>query len=85
MNSFFLESANSALLFNHEYFCSHLFSSFLYACPGRTDGAICSYTEEDRKTYLQELKEEGVTNIDMEATVIGAMCNAVGECGGGVE
>lgn len=31
--------------------------------------------------YLQELKEGGVTNIDMEATVIGAMCNAVGEWG----
>ena len=46
---------------------------------GRTDGALCGFTEGDKNAYLQELKEKGVTNIEMEATIIGAMCNAVGE------
>ena len=46
---------------------------------GRTDGALCSYSESEKIAYLQELKEKGVTNIEMEATIIGSMCNAVGE------
>ena len=50
-----------------------------YVGQGRTDGAICGYTEGDKNAYLKRLKEEGVTNIEMEATIIGSMCNAVGE------
>lgn len=48
---------------------------------GRTDGALCTYTESDKNAYLQQLKEKGVTNIEMEATIIGSMCHALGKCG----
>lgn len=53
-----------------------------YEGQGRTDGALCSYSESEKNAYLQELKEKGVTNIEMEATIIGSMCNAMGVPGG---
>ena len=46
---------------------------------GRVDGALCDYSYQDRVDYIKKLKEAGVTNIEMEATVIGSLCNYVGE------
>lgn len=39
---------------------------------GRTDGAFCEYTEEDKMEYLKMLHEKGVRNIEMEGTVFAA-------------
>jgi uridine phosphorylase len=43
-----------------------------YEGQGRTDGAFCEYTEEDKMEYLKMLHEKGVRNIEMEGTVFAA-------------
>lgn len=45
---------------------------------GRLDGALCSYTEKEKQEYLRAAHAAGVRNIEMESTVLGAMCNACG-------
>uniref|UniRef100_A0A8B9YHI1 Uridine phosphorylase n=1 Tax=Bos mutus grunniens TaxID=30521 RepID=A0A8B9YHI1_BOSMU len=45
---------------------------------GRLDGALCSYTEKDKQEYLQAAYAAGIRNIEMEASVFAAMCNACG-------
>lgn len=40
----------------------------------RTDGAFCEFTEEDRIKYLRQLQENGVVNIEMEATAMASLC-----------
>lgn len=45
---------------------------------GRLDGALCSYTEEDKQEYLRAALAAGVRNIEMESTVFAALCRACG-------
>ena len=51
---------------------------------GRLDGALCSYTEKDKQEYLRSAYAAGIRNIEMEASVFAAMCNACGLRGGSV-
>ncbi|XP_033026401.1 uridine phosphorylase 1 isoform X1 [Lacerta agilis] len=49
-----------------------------YEGQARLDGAICSYTEEEKAQYLTAAYKAGVRNIEMESSVFAAMCNIVG-------
>ncbi|XP_025146603.3 uridine phosphorylase 1 isoform X6 [Bubalus bubalis] len=49
-----------------------------YEGQGRLDGALCSYTEKDKQEYLLAAYAAGIRNIEMEASVFAAMCNACG-------
>ncbi|XP_076334106.1 uridine phosphorylase 2-like [Tachypleus tridentatus] len=49
-----------------------------YEGQGRLDGAFCEYKEEDKMKYLEFLKTQGVTNIEMESLAFAAMCNYSG-------
>ncbi|XP_053223439.1 uridine phosphorylase 1-like isoform X1 [Podarcis raffonei] len=49
-----------------------------YEGQARLDGAICSYTEEDKMKYLKAAHEAGVRNIEMESAIVAAMCNLSG-------
>lgn len=53
-------------------------TSDFYEGQGRLDGALCSYTEKEKQEYLRAAHAAGVRNIEMESTVLGAMCNACG-------
>lgn len=48
------------------------------AGQGRLDGALCSYTEQDKQEYLRAAHAAGVRNIEMESSVLAAMCSACG-------
>lgn len=41
---------------------------------GRLDGALCSFSTEEKLEYLRKANEAGVRNIEMESTVFAAMC-----------
>ena len=48
---------------------------------GRLDGALCSFSTEEKLEYLRKAHEAGVRNIEMESTVFAAMsrvCNLKG-------
>ncbi|XP_044257979.1 uridine phosphorylase 1-like [Tribolium madens] len=49
-----------------------------YEGQGRTDGAFCDHTEEDKFNYLKELQNRGVTNIEMEAVAFAAFTHYAG-------
>uniref|UniRef100_A0A8C5RK33 Uridine phosphorylase n=1 Tax=Laticauda laticaudata TaxID=8630 RepID=A0A8C5RK33_LATLA len=49
-----------------------------YEGQARLDGAICTYTEEEKMQYLKEAHMTGVRNIEMESSVFAAMCNLSG-------
>ncbi|XP_062986633.1 uridine phosphorylase 1-like isoform X2 [Elgaria multicarinata webbii] len=49
-----------------------------YEGQARLDGAICSYTEEEKQQYLKAAFKAGVRNIEMESSVFAAMCNLSG-------
>lgn len=49
-----------------------------YEGQGRLDGAFCDYTEKDKMAYLHKLRDHGVINIEMEATVFAAMTHHAG-------
>uniref|UniRef100_A0A8D0BUM3 Uridine phosphorylase n=2 Tax=Salvator merianae TaxID=96440 RepID=A0A8D0BUM3_SALMN len=49
-----------------------------YEGQARLDGAICSYTEEEKMQYLKAAYDAGVRNIEMESSVFAAMCNLSG-------
>ncbi|XP_045443129.1 uridine phosphorylase 1 isoform X1 [Pipistrellus kuhlii] len=49
-----------------------------YEGQGRLDGALCSYTEQDKQEYLRAAHAAGVRNIEMESSVFAAMCSACG-------
>lgn len=42
------------------------------------DGAFCNYTEEQKNEYIQHLKDNGVTNIEMESLAFAALTNNAG-------
>ena len=56
----------------------HLFPSLCLSGQARLDGAFCSYTEKDKQDYLKRANEAGVCNIEMESTVLAAMCKLSG-------
>ncbi|KAG9468594.1 uridine phosphorylase 1 [Eleutherodactylus coqui] len=49
-----------------------------YEGQARLDGAICSYTKEEKTQYLKAAYEAGIRNIEMESSVFAAMCNLSG-------
>ncbi|XP_023333543.1 uridine phosphorylase 1 [Eurytemora carolleeae] len=49
-----------------------------YEGQGRLDGAICEYTEKDKMAYLNHVSDNGVVNMEMEATVFAAMTHMAG-------
>lgn len=51
-------------------------TSDFYEGQGRLDGALCSYTEQDKQKYLKEAQAAGVCNIEMESSVVAAICGA---------
>lgn len=44
------------------------------AGQGRLDGALCSFSTEEKLEYLKKAHEAGIKNIEMESTVFAAMC-----------
>ncbi|TRY87157.1 hypothetical protein DNTS_024225 [Danionella cerebrum] len=50
--------------------CTHDF----YEGQGRLDGALCTFSTEEKFEYLRKASEAGVKNIEMESTVFAAMC-----------
>ncbi|XP_053121681.1 uridine phosphorylase 1-like isoform X2 [Hemicordylus capensis] len=46
-----------------------------YEGQARLDGAICSYSEEDKVKYLSAAYDAGVRNIEMESAIVAAICN----------
>ncbi|XP_051564104.1 uridine phosphorylase 2-like [Myxocyprinus asiaticus] len=50
--------------------CTHDF----YEGQGRLDGALCSFSTEEKLEYLRKAYDSGVRNIEMESTVFAAMC-----------
>lgn len=53
-------------------------TSDFYEGQGRLDGALCSFSTEDKLEYLRKAFNTGVRNIEMESTVFAAMCRACG-------
>ncbi|XP_027429767.1 uridine phosphorylase 1 isoform X2 [Zalophus californianus] len=51
-------------------------TSDFYEGQGRLDGALCSYTEKDKQKYLQAAHSAGICNIEMESSVLAAICGA---------
>ncbi|XP_075964380.1 uridine phosphorylase 2 [Anarhichas minor] len=49
-----------------------------YEGQGRLDGALCSFSHEDKLEYLRKAYEAGVRNIEMESSVFAAMCSVCG-------
>ncbi|XP_077159829.1 uridine phosphorylase 1 [Paroedura picta] len=49
-----------------------------YEGQARLDGAICSYSEEEKLEYLKSAYEAGVRNVEMESSVFAAMCSLSG-------
>ena len=49
-----------------------------YEGQARMDGAFCRYSESEKMEYLQWLKENGVTNIEMESTCFAALTHLGG-------
>lgn len=49
-----------------------------YEGQARLDGAFCSYTDKEKLEYLHWLKENGVSNIEMEATCVAALTHQAG-------
>ncbi|KAJ8255769.1 hypothetical protein COCON_G00196330 [Conger conger] len=54
--------------------CTHDF----YEGQGRLDGALCSFSTEEKLEYLHKAYDAGVRNIEMESTVFAAMCLTCG-------
>ncbi|MEE6489349.1 hypothetical protein FKM82_015544 [Ascaphus truei] len=49
-----------------------------YEGQGRLDGALCSFSKEDKLEYLNKAYIAGVRNIEMESSVFAAMCHLCG-------
>lgn len=45
---------------------------------GRLDGALCSYLEDDKFTFLNKARATGVTNIEMEASAFFVLTHRAG-------
>ena len=42
------------------------------------DGAFCEFTENEKMEFLTKLHDFGVTNIEMECTIFGALTHQAG-------
>uniref|UniRef100_A0A2D4HNE1 Nucleoside phosphorylase domain-containing protein n=1 Tax=Micrurus lemniscatus lemniscatus TaxID=129467 RepID=A0A2D4HNE1_MICLE len=60
------------------YTSTSLMTYCAFVGQARLDGAICTYTEEEKMQYLKEAHKTGVRNIEMESSVFAAMCNLSG-------
>jgi len=49
-----------------------------YEGQGRLDGALCSYTEKEKLTFLEKARSLGIKNFEMEAPAFAAMTARVG-------
>ncbi|ESO96562.1 hypothetical protein LOTGIDRAFT_115900 [Lottia gigantea] len=49
-----------------------------YEAQGRLDGALCDYTEEDRKQFFEKLQRNGVKNLEMESLGLFSYCHRAG-------
>ena len=45
---------------------------------GRLDGAFCDFTINEKLSYLHHLNQNGVRNIEMEATAFAALTHQAG-------
>lgn len=52
--------------------------SHLTIGQGRLDGAFCDFSENDKMEFLEKCREIGVVNIEMEATIFGALTHHAG-------
>lgn len=48
-----------------------------YEEQGRTNGAICDHTHQDKMRFLAQAQIRGVINMEMEANYLFAMCHKV--------
>ncbi|XP_017143442.1 uridine phosphorylase 1 isoform X2 [Drosophila miranda] len=49
-----------------------------YEGQGRTDGAICEYSAEDKMKFLQKCHNLGIRNIEMEASMFASVTQKIG-------
>ncbi|KAL5281305.1 UPP1 family protein [Megaselia abdita] len=49
-----------------------------YEAQGRTDGAVCEYTEEQKIMFLKKVQGKGIKNIEMESTLFAALTKYAG-------
>ncbi|VDP40667.1 unnamed protein product [Schistosoma curassoni] len=49
-----------------------------YEEQGRLDGAICSFSQEEKLAYLKSAYDHGIRNLEMEGTAITSHCNSTG-------
>lgn len=49
-----------------------------YEGQGRTDGAICEHSPDERRAFLQRARQVGVLNIEMESLVFAAFTMRLG-------
>ncbi|XP_061432368.1 uridine phosphorylase 1-like [Lethenteron reissneri] len=54
--------------------CTHDF----YEGQARLDGAVCTYSHEEKLAYLRAAHEAGVCNIEMESSVFSVLCRLSG-------
>ncbi|XP_043549748.1 uridine phosphorylase 2-like [Chiloscyllium plagiosum] len=47
-----------------------------YEGQGHLDGALCSFSNDEKLEYLRKAYKAGVRNIEMESTVFAAMCHS---------
>ena len=52
-----------------------------YEAQARLDGAFCDITSEQKMSFLNHLRDEGVVNIEMEAITFASMCYYAGISG----
>ncbi|XP_022215997.2 uridine phosphorylase 1-like [Drosophila obscura] len=49
-----------------------------YEGQGRTDGAICEYSAEDKMKFLHKCHDLGIRNIEMEASMFASVTQKIG-------
>ncbi|XP_064550165.1 uridine phosphorylase 1 [Drosophila montana] len=49
-----------------------------YEGQGRTDGAVCEYSDGEKMEFLKECHNKGIRNIEMEATMFASLTQKVG-------
>lgn len=49
-----------------------------YEEQGRTNGAICEHTLNDKQQFLEQVQKAGVINSEMESNYLAAMCHKLG-------
>ena len=44
-----------------------------YEAQGRTDGAVCEFSDEERKEFVEKIHETGIKNLEMECAAFAAL------------